>query len=159
MISHRQIQVQSFTSSEDVYDVQVEGERVVSCTCPDFDSAKVVCKHMFLASRTENLDISFSSALSIVLRSSSPLRPSQPNMERLRLDRIGILDEIDSELQTVSNNLKRNRTVTENQDQDDEMPQQKAYQSENSELSKILALFQSARRQLANLSQPLYATQ
>ena len=72
-------------------------------------------------------------------------------MERLRLDRIGILDEIDSELQTVSNNLKRNRTVTENQDQDDEMPQQKAYQSENSELSKILALFQSARRQLANL--------
>ena len=90
---------------------------------------------MFLASRTENLDISFLSALGIALRSSNPLRPSQPTMERLRLGRIGILDEIDSELQTVSNNLKHNRAVTENQDQDGEAPQQKAYQSENSELS------------------------
>lgn len=43
--------VTSFTSEHIKYDIVVENEAMMSCTCQDFQWSKTVCRHMFLLKR------------------------------------------------------------------------------------------------------------
>jgi hypothetical protein len=152
-----QIEVHSLTSTGTSYNVHIEEGRITRCTCPDFTTSSIVCKHIFLASRVENLDISFSSASNLIVRSSSPMQPDQPTLDRLRSDRIAHLTEIYEEVQTLLNSVGRAKTAAESQSA--ESLRQQDYKSDNHDLSKVFAQLQSARRQFASLSQPLYAKQ
>jgi hypothetical protein len=51
------IKIASFTVTKKEYTIEVDGikSNLLSCNCPDYESRKIICKHLFLANRMLNL--------------------------------------------------------------------------------------------------------
>ena len=43
--------VQSFTNNDIFYQVEVDNNQMIKCTCEDFEYNRIACKHMYLLHR------------------------------------------------------------------------------------------------------------
>jgi hypothetical protein len=53
------VKIASFTTDDVNYTIEVNGlgNELKSCTCEDFQTHKIICKHLFLANRLLNLSL------------------------------------------------------------------------------------------------------